>query len=325
MADLAQVLRQLPRRQDPNVLLGDDASDDASVYRLSPDRALVQTVDFFTPVVDDPYTFGAIAAANALSDVYAVGGEPLTALNIAAFPVDSLPQSVLSEILRGGADKAIEAGVTIVGGHTIDDPEPKYGMAVTGIVHPERFLSTRGARPGDVLVLTKPLGTGLISTALKRGRAAPADVAQAVRWMTRLNRAASQAAVAVSAHAVTDITGYGLLGHLADMCRASGVGARLQLHALPLLSGALTCAEAGFVPAGTSTNLAAVETVLQVDPSLSDAWLHVAADPQTSGGLLVSLSPADLAQFRQVGGSRDVCSPIGTVVAGRPGHIELIS
>ena len=188
MADLAYVLRQLPRRQDENLLVGEDPSDDAAVYRIAKDRALVQTVDFFTPIVDDPYTFGAIAAANALSDVYAVGGIPITALNIVGFPINSLPVTVLAEILRGGADKAAEAGVTIVGGHTVDDDEPKYGLAVTGLVDPKRFLSTRNGSPGDVLVLTKPVGTGVVSTALKAGRAADSDLRQAVRWMTALKR-----------------------------------------------------------------------------------------------------------------------------------------
>jgi selenide, water dikinase len=225
MADLAYVLRHLPAQSDPALLSGTELGDDAAVYRLTGDLALVQTVDFFTPIVDDPYTFGRIAAANALSDVYAVGGTPLTALNIVGFPVKSLPLALLGEILRGGADMAAEAGVVIVGGHTIEDDEPKYGLAVTGTVHPNRFLSGRGAQTGDVLVLTKPLGTGVISTALKAGAVRPEHLTEAVRWMTTLNRDAARAMLAAGAHAVSDITGFGLLGHLAEMCELSGVSA----------------------------------------------------------------------------------------------------
>src|SRR5579872_1234862 len=261
---LAQVLRDLPPITDPNVLVGTSTADDAGVYRLSDDLALVQTVDFFTPIVDDPYTYGQIAAANSLSDVYAVGGRPVTAMNLVGFPFEVLPASVLGEILRGGTDKAAEAGVTIVGGHTVDDLEPKYGLSVTGTVDPARMVTVGGARPGDALVLTKPLGTGIIATALKGDAAAEPHVRQAVRWMTTLNRGASEAMLAVGAHAATDITGYGLLGHLSQLCVSSSVAAEISFSACPLLPGAQQYALAGFVPKGTRTNLAAVEKALHL-------------------------------------------------------------
>ena len=280
------MLRHLPRRADPNFLVGDNPADDAAVYRLSDDLALVQTVDFFTPIVDDPYDFGRIAAANALSDVYAAGGTPLHALNIVAFPIDSLPAEVLSEILRGGADMAALAGISIIGGHTVDDTEPKYGLAVTGTVNPKHMLTTRGANPGDVLVLTKPLGTGTLTTALK-GEALPElPLRNAVRWMTTLNRAAASAAVAVGAHAATDITGFGLLGHLADLCLASGVSALIETSRVPILPGAGTTIAAGFVPGGTNKNLAYLEERVNWEDATFDAWRLLLADPQTSGGLL---------------------------------------
>jgi len=222
------VLRQLPPSTDPNLLIGTNTADDAGVYRISADLALVQTVDFFTPVVDDPYWFGAIAATNALSDIYAMGGTPLTALNIAAFPIGTLSLDILAEILRGGADKVREAGATIVGGHTVDDPEPKYGLAVTGLIHPDRILTNAGALPGDALVLTKPLGSGIATTAIKRGMASDELRDSAIALMATLNRAAAEAMLEVGAHAATDVTGFGLLGHLGEMAAGSGLAGTIS-------------------------------------------------------------------------------------------------
>jgi selenide,water dikinase len=323
MADLAHVLRHLPPADNPLLLAGSDLGDDAAVYRLSDELALVQTVDFFTPIVDDPYQFGQIAAANSLSDVYAVGGTPLTALNIVGFPTKSLPMSILAEILRGGVDKAREAGVTIVGGHTVDDDEPKYGLAVTGTVHPERFLTGAGGRPGDVLVLTKPLGTGTIATALKAGDARPEHVAQATRWMSRLNREAAAAMLACRAHAVSDISGFGLLGHLAALCRSSKLAARVFARKLPLLPGALACVAEWRVPGGTASNLEALETDVRFG-DVDDLTVQLLADPQTSGGLLVALPGEKVEQFSAMVGREALSAVVGELVSGVPGHIDVL-
>lgn len=284
----------LPPVAHPDLLVGSDTLDDAAVYRLTPDIALVQTVDFFTPVVDDPFDFGRIAAANAFSDIYAMGATPLTALNIVCFPADTLPLDILGRILQGGADTAGRAGATIVGGHTIDDPEPKYGMAVTGIVEPGRQLANAGARPGDALVLTKPLGTGIIATAIKRDTAPVAAVAAAIASMAALNRDASEVAREQGAHAVTDITGFGLLGHLSEMCRASEVAAELWYEALPLLPGAVELVRDGIVPGGTKRNLEHVVPWTAFAPELSDWQRLLVADAQTSGGLLLAVPPSAL-------------------------------
>lgn len=241
------MLRQLPEVSDPNLLVGVSTGDDAAVYKLSARVALVQTVDFFPPIVDDPYTYGAIAAANALSDVYAMGATPMLALNIVGFPV-SLPKEVLRRILKGGIEKAAEAGVLIVGGHTVDDEEPKYGLAVTGLVRPGKQVTNAGARPGDVLVLTKPIGTGIITTAGKEGRVPPKVLREAIRHMATLNHAAADAMVRVAVHAATDVTGFGLLGHLRPMLKASGATARITASAVPLLVGARALAERGIAP-----------------------------------------------------------------------------
>ncbi len=252
--------------------------------------ALVQTVDVFTPIVDDPYTFGQIAAANALSDVYAKGGRPLLALNIAGFP-RKLPLVILAEILRGGSDKAAEAGVLIVGGHTIDDPEPKYGLAVTGLVHPKKFVSNASARPGDVLFLTKPLGVGVITTGIKQDKT-PSDVAAAaVRVMGTLNRAASEAMQEVGVHASTDITGFGLLGHLHEVAAASGVGARISAAAVPVLDGARDLAKKGAIAGGTARNLEWLADKVRWAPEIDEITRLLLADAQTSGGLLLAIAP----------------------------------
>ena len=311
----------LPKVEDPALLVGSDTLDDAAVYRLTDDLALVQTVDFFTPVVDDPYDFGRIAAANAFSDIYAMGGRPLTALNIVCFPSDVLPLEVLGRILQGGAETARLAGATIVGGHTIDDPEPKYGMAVTGLLRPGTELTNAAAVVGDLLVLTKPLGTGIIATAIKRDSASPAAVAAATASMAALNRVGSEIAREQGVRAVTDITGFGLLGHVSEMCRASGVSAELWFDRLPLLPGAAELAAEGVVPGGTKRNLEYVEGWTAFDPALAPWERLLIADAQTSGGLVLAVPPDALEATVQalVLGGTQAAAVIGKMVpAGDP-------
>jgi selenide, water dikinase len=270
------------------VLVGRETFDDAGVFRLSDDLALVQTVDFFAPIVDDPYEFGQVAAANALSDVYAMGGEPLTALSIVGFPTGTLPIEILTEILRGGQDKVHEAGATVIGGHSIVDEELKYGLSVTGRVHPDRILTNAGARPGDVLVLTKPLGTGFVTTALKRGSITADLAAPTIASMRALNRDASRQAVALGAKCATDITGFGLLGHASHIARASNVTIRIDATKLPVLPGALEAWRTGATPGGAERNDAFVRELTEWD-SVEPFHEALVIDPQTSGGLLVSL------------------------------------
>ncbi len=291
-AALAQVLRPLTPHMHPDLLVGLQTSDDAAVFRLSADRAIIQTVDFFPPVVDDPFTYGAIAAANSMSDVYAMGGDVLLALNIAAFPAD-LPGEILSAIFEGGASKMGEAGGIIAGGHTVTDPEPKYGLCVTGTIHPEQILTKAGAKEGDLLFLTKPLGTGAITTAMKNDAAAPEHAAAAIASMLTLNRQASEAVRLVGVHACTDITGFGLLGHGSEVAAKSGVCLRIQAAAVPLLPGAVESAAGGHLPGGMKRNRAhfgaetggAVTVHARVGADL-DALLF---DPETSGGLLLTV------------------------------------
>lgn len=278
------------------MLVGLGAPDDAAIFRLNDEQALIQTVDFFTPIVDTPYEYGAIAAANALSDIYAMGGEVLFALNIAAFPPD-LPASVLADILRGGADVVRSTGAAIAGGHTIQDKEPKYGLAVTGMVHPARFMTKGGAAVGDVLVLTKPLGTGTITTALKRGQAAPEHLQTAIESMTRLNRTAARAARAAGVRAATDITGFGLLGHALEMATASGVCFRIRFDDLPWLPGALGYAEQWVFAGGAHNNHAFYNREITYTRSVADWQETLLHDPQTSGGLLASVPADALPQF----------------------------
>jgi selenide,water dikinase len=268
-------------------------ADDAGVYRLTPDLALVQTVDVFTPIVDDPYWFGAIAAANALSDVYAMGGTPRLALNIAGFPRAKLSLDILGEILKGGADKCSEAGVTVIGGHTIDDPEPKFGLAVTGFVHPDRVVTNASARHGDRLVLTKPLGMGVITTGIKQERTSRATIEEAIRLMAVLNEAAARAMIEVGVSAATDITGFGLLGHLHEMTRAAGVHATIRLGQVPILEEAWDLARRGMVPGGTQRNRAALEGAVSWDGIDEEAQILL-CDAQTSGGLLIAVPEARL-------------------------------
>jgi selenide,water dikinase len=318
------VLRHLPRFEDPRILTGLNLADDAAVYQLTDELALIQTVDFFTPIVDDAYTYGLIAAANSLSDVYALGGQPLLALNIVTFPTKTLPLKVLEEILRGGAEKAQEAGVAIVGGHTMDGVEPAYGLAVTGTVDPQRLVLAQHARPGDVLILTKPLGTGVITTALKAGAAAAAHVDEAVHWMTRLNRTAAVAMTETGAHAATDITGFGLLGHLSAMARSSGSAAEIDLAAVPLLPGAATYAAEGYVPGGSHTNAQYVEDTVQWPSTVSETIKWLLLDPQTSGGLLIAVAPAAVSALQdRLVRAGDLAAVIGRMIEGSPGHIHI--
>ncbi|HEX4833265.1 MAG TPA: selenide, water dikinase SelD [Trebonia sp.] len=305
-----------------DLLVGAAEGDDAAVLRLDDQRALVMTTDFFTPIVDDPRDWGRIAAANALSDVYAMGGRPLIALNLTAWPGETLSLDILAEVLRGGAAVAAQAGCLVVGGHTIDDPEPKYGMAVTGIADPGRLLTVDAARPGDVLVLTKPLGTGVVATAHKRG-AAPDDVlAAAVAAMTTLNEAASQAALAAGVVAATDVTGFSLLGHLHRMLRASGCAAGVSAPAVPLLPGARELTAAGYVSGGTRNNIAFLTPWVTVAGGVPDEVAILLQDAQTSGGLLLATSSPDALMAELA--ARDVAAAIiGEVTGGPAGHIAV--
>lgn len=280
----------MPPVSDPNLLVGISTGDDAAVYRLTDDIALIQTIDFFPPVVDDPYDYGAIAAANALSDVYAMGGHPVIALNVAAFP-DALDKDILGRILKGGADKATEAGTLIAGGHTIEDPEPKYGLSVTGIVQPGHQVANVGAQPGDILVLTKPLGSGVLTTAHKNGALDPDTLAEVVAVMVQLNRDASEAMIGVGVNACTDITGFGLLGHLKGMLDGSGVGANLSMADTPTIPAAWAMIDRGFVPGGTGRNRMWIEKNVTWHPDVSEAARIMLMDAQTSGGLLIAVSP----------------------------------
>jgi len=288
------VLRDLPHSSDPRVLVGFGTNDDAGVYRLSDDLALVQTVDFFTPIVDDPYDFGRIAATNALSDIYAMGGTPITALNIAAYPMELLGPQTLARILAGGAEVARAAGVALLGGHTVKDDEPKYGMAVTGTIHPARIVTNAGARAGDALILTKPLGTGVLGSALKKDAIDAAQMAECVRWMTMLNASAAQAMLAAHAHAATDVTGYGLLGHGNEMARASGVRLRIGAAQVPVYALAREMVGIGIIPGGTRDNAAEHAAFVTFDSAVPADLRLLFSDAQTSGGLLIAVGPDDL-------------------------------
>lgn len=288
------MLNYIPAVTDPNVLVGITTADDAAVYKVAEDIAVVLTVDFFTPVVDDPYDFGRIAVTNSLSDIYAMGAKPIIGLNLIGFPTQQLPITVLQEILRGGSDQAKNAGVSIVGGHSIDDPEPKYGMVALGLIHPAKVKSNATAEEGDVLFLTKPIGTGIISTAIKREVAGDSEIEEATRWMTTLNRDASEVMQKVGAHACTDVTGFGLLGHLHEMTYASRVGAKIRLNAVPVMKGVRDLLDRGMSPGGAYRNLDFLVgcggVIWQGKMSEQDKLLLF--DPQTAGGLLIS-APAE--------------------------------
>ena len=315
---LAQLLGDLHVLQDPKLLVGFDKSDDASVYQVTEDLALVQTVDFFPPIADDPYTFGAIVAANALSDVYAMGGEPRLALNIMAVPKD-LPREAVHEILRGGYEKAYEAGVIITGGHSILDPEPKYGLAVTGFVHPQKVLTNSGAQPGDVLLLTKPLGIGVLTTANKAGLLEPETLAYANQLMTTLNKVARDVMVQYRVHACTDVTGFGLMGHGTEMAQGSGVELHIDTAGITVIPAALEYARMGVLPEGMYRNRSFAEA--QVDPGdVALALQDLLYDPQTSGGLLMAVHPEDAdALLAELSGKVPAAQRIGTVEPYRGG------
>jgi len=288
---LDQALERLPIQKDPNLIRGFEHGEDAGVYRISADLALIQTVDFFTPVVDDPYTFGQVAAANALGDVYAMGGKPLTCLNVVGFPAKRLQIEVLRGILEGGLSKIHEAGAVLVGGHSVDDEELKYGLSVTGLVHPDRVVTNAGAKPRDLLVLTKPLGTGIIATALKGSMASEKAVATMTESMTTLNQRPSELMQEIGVNACTDITGFGFLGHALEMARASGIGLTIHARKLPILEEAEHYAAMGFVSGGTGANRDFAGCRVDTMEDLSPFLLDILYDPQTSGGLLISLPP----------------------------------
>ncbi len=323
MEDLVQVLSKLPQISHPDLLVGN--GDDAAVYRINDHTALILTVDFFAPITDDPYEFGAIAAANSLSDVYAMGGKPLLAMNVVGFPA-GLAQEMLGDVLRGGYDKAAEAGCMIVGGHTVDDPEPKYGLSVVGVVEPGKQLTTDGAQPGDILVLTKPLGTGIITTGCKQGKT-PDDVLKvAVATMAKLNQSAAEAMMKVGVNACTDITGFGLMGHLRSMVRGSHVGARVHFGQVPVLPGTWDLLEQGVVPGGTHRNLQAVADTAVWHPELTDQQQLLMCDAQTSGGLLISVpaSKVDALVSQLVAAGTPTADIIGEITQGPEGKIEVV-
>jgi len=289
-AELVQVLKNLPKMEHADVIVGTETSDDAGVFRLRPDLAIVNTVDFFTPVVDDPYVFGQVAAANALSDIYAMGAEPKTALNIVCFPEGKIDIQALAEILKGGAEKVREAGAVVIGGHSILDEEIKYGMAVTGVVHPDKVIRNVGVQVGDAVVLTKPLGTGIISTALKKGKAPKESIQAAISSMTSLNNTASKIMRGYPIHACSDVTGYGLLGHAVEMATGSSVTMILESKTLPLLHRAPRLAEKGYLTGGCKRNREYLQNKITIEKSIREGLVEVALDPQTSGGLLIALA-----------------------------------
>jgi selenide,water dikinase len=322
---LAQVLRHVPTLNDPRILVDASTRDDAAVYRLAPDRALVATVDFFTPIVDDAYDFGRIAAANAFSDVYAMGATPLLALNLVGWPRGKLPLDLLGEVLRGGQEIAQQAGAFVLGGHSVDDPEPKYGMVAIGEAHPDRIVTLARARSGDVLVLTKPIGTGVLTTALKRDLLTAADLAAAVASMTTLNAGAARAMLAVGVDAATDVTGFGLLGHLHNMLAASKVAAELDAAAVPLFPGAAELVARGAVPGGTQRNRDSLTAHVTFAPGVNETMRVLLHDAQTSGGLLLAV-PAEradalLAALKKEG--TPAAARIGRVTPGPAGAIQV--
>ncbi|MFO7916000.1 MAG: selenide, water dikinase SelD [Candidatus Krumholzibacteriales bacterium] len=315
---LEQILRDLPVPSDPNIIVGTETMDDATVYRINRDTAVVQTLDFFTPVVDDPYSFGAIAAANSFSDIYAMGAAPIFALNIAGFPSNRLPLEVLRSILEGAREKAAEAGVSILGGHTVDDTEPKFGLAVTGLVHPDRVLTNSGLKEGDALILTKPLGTGILSTALKRGLLERDREKELISVMSELNRTAAETAAGFEVSACTDVTGFGLLGHLSEMIGKGDLMAVISAGKVPVMEGVRELAAAGAVPGGTLSNLDYISGLIEWGGKISRTDRIVLCDAQTSGGLLISL-PAEKAEelkARLEEAGLSAAAVIGEIISG---------
>jgi selenide,water dikinase len=316
----------LPVRElDPNLLVGLETSDDAGVYRLNDDLAIVQTVDFFTPIVDDPYSFGQVAAANALSDIYAMGGKPLTVLNIVAFPIKILDKQVLAEILRGAGDKVKEAGATLVGGHSIDDNEPKFGLAVTGLIHPQKVRTNAGAQVGDKLILTKPIGVGILTTALKKDQLSDEEIVRITNVMATLNKTAAETMEPYDVHACTDVTGFGLLGHASEMAKGSSVGIQIMKSQVPVLPRVRELAEAGFVPGGTKNNFAHLQGSITFAESIDQTEQWILCDAVTSGGLLISVAAEKaeslLSDLLKAGVE---ASLIGEMTADHPGCIDVI-
>jgi selenide, water dikinase len=321
---LDTVLGKLARQHDPNVLVGFDHADDAGVYRIDSKRALVQTVDFFTPIVDDPYTFGQIAATNALSDVYAMGGKPLTSLALVCFP-EKADLEILERILAGGLSKMVEAGCTVIGGHSIRDDETKFGYAVTGLIHPEKVLANKGAKPGDHLIFTKALGTGVISTAIKKNKAEAAWIDAAVRSMTTLNKHAAEVIgeTGVAVNSMTDVTGFGLIGHAREMLLASNVSFRLYASSIPVLPGALECIRAGYIPGGLNNNRDFAQCLVDYEDGVPDDLKALLYDPQTAGGLLIAtLDGAKLIRAMQAAGLAAV--QIGEVLPDAKPRIHVV-
>jgi len=323
LTELGDLLHRIPRSEDPNLLVGINTADDAGVYKISADIALIQTVDFFTPIVDDPYTYGQIAAANSLSDVYAMGGRPITALNVVGFHPKHFSLDVLAEILKGGFDKTTEAGAVLAGGHTIMDEELKYGLSVTGIVHPDKIITNANARPGDKLVLTKPIGTGIISTALKAGKDLGELSDRVNRSMATLNKAAAEVMQEIGVNAATDITGFGLLGHGYEMAAASKVGFNIWFSKTPVFNEALSMIAEGYVPGGTNNNRHYLQGKVTLSGALSWEQSTLLFDAQTSGGLLISLPEAKVDQLLAELHRRGVsdAAVIGEVVADHPAEI----
>ncbi|UFJ40237.1 selenide, water dikinase SelD [Brevibacillus humidisoli] len=325
---LSSVLKDAkrPGQNDPRLLVGLETSDDAGVYQLTDDIALVQTLDFFTPIVDDPYWFGQIAAANALSDVFAMGGQPITALNIVGFPISKLDPAVLGEILRGAADKVEEAGAALVGGHSIDDPEPKFGLSVTGTVHPRNVLTNAGAKPGDALILTKPIGVGIQTTAIKRDALSPQMTETVMKLMATLNKQAAACMKAFSVHACTDVTGFGLLGHALEMAEGSKVGIRIRQADVPVLEGTRQLAEVGIVPGGSKSNYRWVQDRVSFSEALDELDRLILCDAVTSGGLLISVrgEEADALLHSLHEHGVDGARKIADVVDEHPGKIVVV-
>jgi selenide,water dikinase len=324
---LAQVLRHVPSVDDPRVLVATLHQDDAAVYRVTEDRAVVASIDFFTPIVDDPYTFGAIAAANALSDIYAMGATPLFALNILAWPRDDGMLELVGDAVRGAVDKATEAGIFILGGHSIEDPEPKMGMVVFGEVHPDKVMTNGTARIGDHLILTKPIGTGILATALKRGAVDESEIADAIDSMTTLNAGAATVLdrVGAAVHAITDVTGFGLVGHLREMLLASGVSARVSAHAVPVFARVEEFIASGTVPGGTTRNHTAAGAYTTWAADVGQSTQTLLCDAQTSGGLLVAVAPDAVDEVREAldAAGTPAAADIGVIVAGSPGTMAV--
>ncbi len=325
--ELSQVLRHLIPFSDPNVLVDAAFADDAAVYRIDADRAIVATADFFTPIVDDAFDFGRIAATNAISDIYAMGARPLFALNLVAFPRKLLDEGLLEEIIRGGGEIARQAGIAVVGGHSIDDAEPKYGMCVIGEVHPDRIMRNAGAQVGDALVLTKAIGTGIITTAIKNDGASEESVRAAITSMTTLNRTASEAMLRHGAHGATDVTGFGLLGHLREVARASGVSARIRVSDVPVLAGVHDLIERKFLPGGTRRNLADVENSVEWSAGVSEEMKLLLCDAQTSGGLLIAVPQGRAGQLVEElrAGDTPFAAIVGAIENGKAGRIVVDS